>query len=251
MKLFMNIPKIEIEEKKMPLIDHLNELRSRLLLSLLFFILSSAICSLKVKQIVFFLQQLVPKVKFLQLAPGEYFFSSIKVALYGGLLFTTPFLIYQLLLFILPGLSFKERRIILPLSLMSVILFFLGLAFAYLALIPAALNFFLNYGSDIVEPLWSLEQYLDFIVILSISTGISFELPIIQILLGVFGIVTKIQMLKGWRYVLLLSTIAGAILTPSVDPLTQILLSSAIFLLYFLGIIFLYLVDNIFYKRED
>jgi sec-independent protein translocase protein TatC len=106
----------------------------------------------------------------------------------------------------------------------------------------------LSYGSEVVEPLWSLEQYLDFIVILSVSTGIAFELPIVQILLGFFGILKVKQMLQAWRYVLLLSTIAGAILTPSVDPLTQILLSSAIFALYFIGILFLYIIDNLLYK---
>jgi sec-independent protein translocase protein TatC len=245
----MDIRKLNDDEKKMPLLEHLNELRSRMIASIVFFILSSFLCSLKIKQIVFILQQLVPKVKFLQLAPGEYFFSSIKVALYCGFLFTTPFVIYQLLLFILPGLTLKERNIILPVSIMSIVLFFLGLIFAYIALIPAALNFFLSYGSEVVEPLWSLEQYLDFIVILSVSTGIAFELPIVQILLGFFGILKVKQMLKAWRYVLLLSTIAGAILTPSVDPLTQILLSSAIFALYFIGILFLYIIDNLLYKN--
>jgi sec-independent protein translocase protein TatC len=120
----MDIRKLNDDEKKMPLLEHLNELRSRVIASIVFFILSSFLCSLKIKKIVFILQQLVPKVKFLQLAPGEYFFSSIKVALYCGFLFTTPFVIYQLLLFILPGLTLKERNIILPVSIMSIVLFF-------------------------------------------------------------------------------------------------------------------------------
>nr|ARO91157.1 sec-independent periplasmic protein translocase [Flintiella sanguinaria] len=228
----------------MPLSGHLQELRSRFFHSVVIFLLSCLICSLKIKNIVFFLQQLAPTVKFLQLAPGEYFFSSIKVILYTSICISGPFFLYQILLFILPGLTKRERNIIIPLSIISIILFILGLVFAYFVLIPAALNFFIRYGSDLVEPLWSLEQYLDFILILLLSTGLAFQVPIIQVLLGFFGIITSKTMLSLWRYILLFSTIAGAVLTPSVDPLTQILLSSAIFSLYFVGIGSIMVIDK-------
>jgi len=233
-----------IDEKKMPLVDHISELRSRLIASLLFFVSACIISSISIKKIVIFLQGLVPQVKFLQLAPGEYFFSSLKIITYTSIVATLPFFIYQVILFILPGLTKKERNIILPLTVISIVLFALGVAFAYIALIPAALNFFLSYGSDLVEPIWSLDQYLDFIVILLISTGLAFQVPIVQILLGLLNIITIDKMISLWKYILLFSTVVGAILTPSVDPITQILLSSAVFTLYFLGILFLKFIER-------
>ena len=100
---------LEVDEKKMPLVDHISELRSRLLTSLIVLIINGIISSLYIKQIVIFFQNLVPEVKFLQLAPGEYFFSSLKIILYTSLVATLPFLIYQIILFILPGLTKKEK----------------------------------------------------------------------------------------------------------------------------------------------
>ena len=114
-------------------------------------------------------------------------------------------------------------------------LFISGLVFGYSVLVPAALNFFINYGSEVVEPFWSFEQYFEFILILLFSTGLAFQLPVIQIMLGLLRVVSGETMLSIWRYVILASTVIGAILTPSVDPLTQILMSSIVILLYFLG----------------
>ena len=123
-------------------------------------------------------------------------------------------------------------------------MFGLGLVFSYYILIPAALNFFLNYSNEVIEPLWSFDQYFDFILILFYSTGLAFQIPIIQILLGLLNIVSVEQMLGSWRYIILISTIIGAVLTPSTDPLTQLLLSSAILLLYLFGVGILLLIKK-------
>jgi len=156
----------------------------------------------------------------------------------------SPFIIGQIILFLLPGLTDNETKIILPLLFSSLVLFILGLVFSYYALVPAALNFFLDYGDDVIEPFWSFDQYFQFILVLFYSTGLAFQIPIIQILLGLLNIVSAKQMFKIWRYVILISTIVGAILTPSTDPLTQLLLSLAILMLYFSGIGILYLIKN-------
>jgi len=123
-------------------------------------------------------------------------------------------------------------------------LFSFGLIFSYYILIPAALNFFLNYSDEVIEPLWSFDQYFEFVLILFYSTGLAFQIPIIQILLGLANIVSAKQMLDSWRYVIIVSTIIGAVLTPSTDPFTQLLLSSAILLLYFSGVGILFLIKN-------
>lgn len=154
---------------------------------------------------------------------------------YSGLLIASPFVLYQIIQFVLPGLTRRERRLIGPVVLGSSVLFVAGLIFAYLLLIPAALNFFINYGADVVEQLWSIDRYFEFVLLLLFSTGLAFQIPIIQALLGLLGIVSSAQMLSGWRYVILAAVILGAILTPSTDPLTQSLLAGAVVGLYFGG----------------
>lgn len=186
----------------------------------------------------------VTDVKFFQSAPGEYFISTLKISFYTGLLFGSPFILSQILLFLLPGLTENEKKIILPLLLGSLILFTFGLIFSYYILIPAALNFFLNYSDEVIEPLWSFDEYFEFIVVLFYSTGLAFQIPIIQIILGLLRIVSAEQMLKAWRYVIIGSTVIGAVLTPSTDPLTQLLLSIAILALYFSGAIVLFLIKK-------
>ena len=226
-------------ETEMPITEHLEELREKIFLSILIFVILTILCFYEIKTITYLLQEPAHGIKFLQLAPGEYLFSSIKVAMYTGLLLSTPLITYQLMSFILPGLTSKELSYILPLVISSLILFFFGIIFAYKILVPAAIQFLINYGADVIEPIWSLEEYFNFILLLLFSTGISFQIPIIQILLGLFNIFSSNQMIKSWKYIIFISTIFGAIITPSTDPLTQILISSAVFLLYLSGCIIL------------
>lgn len=238
---FVNNTYITLE---LPFSEHMEELRQRtfllfgIILSLTFF------AFIEVKDLVKILELPIQNVKFFQISPGEYFVSTIKISFYTGLLFSSPFIIMQLILFLLPGLTKNETKVILPLLLSSLILFGLGLAFSYYTLIPAALNFFLNYSEEVIEPFWSFDQYFEFILVLFYSTGLAFQIPILQILIGLLNIVSPKQMLSAWRYVILISTILGAVLTPSTDPLTQLLLSLAILLLYFSGLGILFLINN-------
>nr|BCG67675.1 Sec-independent protein translocase component TatC [Haptophyceae sp. NIES-3900] len=229
---------------EMSLSEHLEELRQRMLLSFGVFITATFLGLSVIKKIVSILQAPALGVKFLQLAPGEFFFTSVKVGIFFGAIIVSPFVIYQLFLFIIPGMTSNERQILFPFALSSGLLFFLGVIFSYFVLIPAALNFFINYGSDVVEPLWSFEQYLDFILVLLLSTGLCFQIPVIQIIAGLSGIISSSKMLSSWRYVILIATILGAILTPSTDPITQILLSSAILSLFFGGCFILRFLES-------
>jgi sec-independent protein translocase protein TatC len=229
---------------ELPFSEHIEELRQRIFVLFGIILLLTCVAFFDVKVLVQILESPVNNVKFFQISPGEYFISTIKIAFYTGLLFASPFVISQIILFLLPGLTKKETKIILPLLLSSLILFGLGLAFSYYTLIPAALNFFLNYSEEVLEPFWSFDQYFEFILVLFYSTGLAFQIPIIQILIGLLNIVSAQQMLGAWRYIILISTILGAILTPSTDPFTQLLLSLAILLLYFSGVGILFLIKN-------
>lgn len=223
------------DDVEMSLFDHLEELRQRIFYALIAIVLCIIGCFTFVKQIVQLLEVPAQGVKFLQLAPGEYFFVSIKVAAYSGLLVASPIVLYQIIQFVLPGLTVRERQIIGPIVLGSTVLFWAGLAFAYIALIPAALNFFINYGADVVEQLWSIDRYFEFVLLLLFSVGLAFQIPVIQFLLGFLGIVSSKQMLTGWRFVVVGAAVLGAVLTPSTDPLTQSLLAGAVLGLYFGG----------------
>jgi sec-independent protein translocase protein TatC len=232
------------DDVEMSLFDHLEELRQRIFYSLIALVVGAVGCFLFVKPLVQLLEAPARGIKFLQLAPGEFFFVSLKVAGYSGLLVAIPVILYQIIQFILPGLTRRERRLILPVVAGSTVLFLAGLVFAYLLLIPAAVNFFMNYGEDVVEQLWSIDRYFEFVLLLLLSTGLAFQIPVIQILLGLLGIVSAKQMLSAWRYVLLGSAVLGAVLTPSTDPITQTLLASAVVGLYFGGIAMVALLGN-------
>ena len=229
---------------ELPFSEHIEELRERIFHLFWIILLLTCVAFIEVKSLVKILELPINNVKFFQVAPGEYFISTLKISFYTGLLFSSPFVIGQLILFLLPGLTKKETKIILPLLLGSLFLFGLGLAFSYYTLIPAALNFFLNYSEEVLEPFWSFDQYFEFILVLFYSTGLAFQIPILQIVVGLLNIVSAQQMLRAWRYIILLSTILGAILTPSTDPFTQLLLSLAILLLYFTGLGILFLLKN-------
>lgn len=226
----------ELDDNEMSLFDHLEELRTRIFYSIGAIFVGIIACFAFVNKIVALLEVPAQGVKFLQLAPGEYFFVSLKVAGYSGFLVASPVILYQIVSFILPGLTKKEKKLVAPIMFGSSILFGLGLVFAYIALIPAALNFFISYGGDVVEQFWSIERYFEFVLLLLFSTGLAFQIPVIQVLLALTGIVSSNRMLAGWRFVILGAAVLGAVLTPSTDPLTQSLLAGAVGGLYFGGI---------------
>lgn len=235
-------------DSEMTIAEHFQELRQRVLFSILIFFIATAVNFVYIEPIVGFLQLPADGIKFLQLGPGEYFFSTMKIAFYLGIVLSSPFFVYQLILFITPGLTRKESLVIIPLLISSVSLFLSGLGFSYFILIPAALKFLINYGSNLVQPLWSFEQYFDFILVLLISTGLVFQIPIIQVVLGLLKLCSSAQMFAIWRYILVLSTVVGAVLTPSTDPITQLAMSSAALVLYFVGILLMYTVEKYLIK---
>ena len=234
----------KIQDDEMALSEHIEEFSQRLIFCLILLVLSTLICFADIKQIVQIFQIPAVGIKFLQFAPGEYFFASVKIAAFCGILLSSPITIYKIFLYVLPGMTKKERDIILPITFGSCILFAIGLIFAYFFLVPAALKFFIAYGAEVVEPFWSFNQYFDFVAVLIFATGLAFQIPIIQVVLGLFGIVSGQTMLSAWKYIIVLSTIIAAIITPSTDPLTQIIMSVALLTLYLGGAGFVILLKK-------
>jgi sec-independent protein translocase protein TatC len=224
-----------INGDEMALSEHIEEFSQRLIFCILALITATLTCFADIRQIVKVFQAPAMGVKFLQFAPGEYFFASIKIAVFSGILIASPLILYQIFLYVLPGMTKKERDILLPMTIGSGLLFGVGLAFSYFFLVPAALRFFITYGSEIVEPFWSFDQYFDFIAVLIFTTGLAFQVPVVQIILGLLGIVSGKNMLSAWKYVVVVATTLAAIITPSTDPVTQILMASALLALYLGG----------------
>ncbi|KAI5677280.1 hypothetical protein M9H77_08230 [Catharanthus roseus] len=225
------------DDKEMSIFDHLEELRQRILVSVLAVGAAILGCFAYSKELIMLLEApvRVQGVRFLQLAPGEFFFTTLKVSGYCGLLLGSPVILYEIIAFVIPGLTRAERRFLGPIVLGSSVLFYAGITFSYFVLTPAALNFFVNYAEGVVESLWSIDQYFEFVLVLMFSTGLSFQVPVIQLLLGQVGLVSGDQMLSIWRYVVVGAVVAAAVLTPSTDPLTQMLLAGPLLGLYLGG----------------
>jgi sec-independent protein translocase protein TatC len=225
------------DDVEMSIWEHLEELRDRALISSGAVAAGILLCFCFAKDLVIFLEKPVSDmgVRFLQLGPGEYFFTTVKVAGYTGILLAAPVVLYEIIAYVLPGLTKNERKVLGPIVLGSSVLFYIGIYFAYLILTPAALKFFVGYADGAVESLWSIDQYFDFVLVLLFSTGLSFQVPVIQLLLGQTGIVSSKQMLSAWKFVIVGSVVAAAVLTPSTDPFTQMLLAIPLMSLYFGG----------------
>ncbi|RAL40224.1 unnamed protein product [Cuscuta campestris] len=226
------------DDKEMTIFDHLEELRQRIFVSVLAVGAAMVGCFSISKELILFLEAPVSAqgVRFLQLGPGEFFFTTLKVSGYCGLLLGSPVLLYEIIAFVLPGLTKAERRFLAPIVLGSSVLFYAGIVFSYYVLTPAALNFFVNYAQGAVESFWSIDQYFEFVLVLMFSTGLSFQVPVVQLLLGQTGLVSGDQMLSVWRYVVVGAVVAAAVLTPSTDPLTQVLLAGPLLGLYLGGV---------------
>lgn len=226
-------------DKSMPLEDHISELRDGVLRALAFTVVAVGVCLYYYKELTTALESPAQSgdsmVKFVQLAPGEFFFVSVKVAFSVGLLIAFPYALFEAALYFTPALTRSERNVVGPTVLASALLFYSGALFSYSVLSPAALGFFLGYSQDVIESQFSIDQYFEFILSMGFATGIAFQVPVLQVALGLLGVIDSQKLFAIWRYVVVGSAIVGAILTPSTDPVTQLLLSGALCALYFAG----------------
>nr|YP_011007301.1 Sec-independent periplasmic protein translocase [Scytothamnus australis]WAM64730.1 Sec-independent periplasmic protein translocase [Scytothamnus australis] len=231
----LNTPQHSVSDPELYFNEHFDELRQRIFYIFNFLLLFTLFIFYHVKLVVKILESPVSNLQFFQLSPGEYFITTLIISFYAGMLFCTPVILSQIIFFFKPALTKTEKSTLVVLVFSSIFLFLIGLLFSYFILIPAALNFFIGYGSEVIEPFLSFSQYFNFVSALFFSTGLVFQVPIIQIILSLSELVDPVKMLNFWRPMVLFSTILGAVLTPSADPLTQLLLSGALFSLYFLG----------------
>ncbi len=224
------------------LMNHLEELRNRILFSLVLIIICTALVYNFTTQIMDILVLSVGKLYFM--GPAEAFWIKVKLALFIGLYCSLPFLFYQIWKFVELGLRRDEKKQVLPLSISSFILFTIGGSFCYFFVIPVAIKFLLSYGSDTLIPLISVSKYLSFIGCLVFAFGGTFQLPLILMFLARIGIVNVKSLCKFRRFAIIGSFILGAALTPTPDMVNQTLLALPIIVLYELSILLIRIFER-------
>lgn len=240
----------ELDSSKAPLLDHLIELRRRLLWSFAAVALSFALCLYFARPIFGFLVQpllAAGQDRLIYTAVFEAFFVEIKVAFFAALMLSFPFIANQLWQFVAPGLYAKEKRAFAPFLLLTPFLFLAGAALAYYVAMPVALHFLLGYEGNIAgvqqEALPGVGNYLSFVTRFIFGFGVAFLLPVLLMLLERAGLVTRLQLKAGRRYAIVVAFVIAAILTPP-DVISQLLLAIPLVLLYEVSLIAIWFTER-------
>jgi sec-independent protein translocase protein TatC len=227
------------KEKKLTLLGHLQEIRRRLLYCVIALIITVAISFFLTDYIIEFLESYVPEdvdITFIEVT--EMFGVWFKVCLYSALVMALPFFILQLILFIRPALTRKERAYLYLLMPAIILCFVGGAAFAWYIFLPKALEFLLNFGSELVDqPQIRIGNLISFEVQIIFWMGIVFELPVVTFFLAKIGVLNYRSLARQWKWAFIGSFVVGAVITPTPDPINCTIVSVPVFLLYLLGIV--------------
>jgi len=228
-------------EGKMPLTSHLDELRKRLIRILIVIAIGFAVCwyfrEWLFQVITAPLAKVLPPNSFMiYTSLPEAFFNYMKISFYASIFLTCPYSLYQVWKFISPGLYSTEKKYVAPFVISSTLLFIGGVLFGYFLALPPAYSFFVEFSSDFLKPMFSLKEYLSLSLKLLLAFGLSFELPVFIFFMAKIGIVNSNMLSKQRRYAILIIFIVAAVLTPSPDVITQIIMAVPLMILYEISI---------------
>jgi sec-independent protein translocase protein TatC len=227
---------------EMPFLDHLDELRTRLIRAVIALVIAVGLAFWLATRIDLLgiliapIEPLLGDSKLKYLSPTDPFFITMKLSLYGGLLLSAPILIHQLWSFVSPALMPRERRAIIPSFYLGLLLFAAGVAFAYYIVLPMTLKFTMNFHTTRLEQSITIDAYLAIVLRLLLAFGLVFEVPVVMLILSAVGIVSAKQLAAKRRYAIVLSTIAAAFLTPGDVIVVTVGLMVPLIGLYELGI---------------
>ena len=218
------------EARELSLVGHLSELRKRLIIIAVAVIVGTCISYYYVDLLLEIL--LKPAGNLYYMRHTEAFFTYMKVSVVSGLVIASPIILHQIWLFVKPALTVREKQLsnwILP---VAIGLFGIGIVFSYFLVLPAAVKFFMGFATDELQPMFSIGQYMDFVLSFVLPFGFIFELPLILIILGYFNLITS-RFLKTKRKIfILISFIIGAVISPTPDMFSQTMIALPMILLY-------------------
>jgi sec-independent protein translocase protein TatC len=211
-------------DDRMTLVEHLDELRSRIIFCGIALLVACVVCFWQNHALIEIANHPLPDAKdqLLTLSPTEPFMTTLTLVLYAAIIVTAPILLYQIYAFVLPALSPSERRVILPLLLMIPVLFICGVVFAYFVVVPAAVKFLLNFNDDQFNIQIRAREYYSFFSLALLSVGVLFQIPVGILAVTRLGVVTPDQLAKNRRYAILVIAVL-AMLLPGTDPITMLI----------------------------
>ncbi len=240
----MDIPWLGRKERPTPeamtLTEHLEELRRRLLIATVAFVLAAAVAAVFYNHLLSLLQRPYCDVnphdcQFYITAPLDGLTLRIQMSAFGGLLLASPVILWQLWRFITPGLKSNEKRYAVPFIIASIVLFLTGCVMAYL-IFPNALHFLKVVGGPSLKEILNPNEYLSLLLLMMALFGLTFELPVILVALQLARVVTPSTLLRWWRWAVIIITLVAAVFTPSGDPLSMLVLAAPLISFYFLSI---------------
>jgi len=238
-----------VDEKKLPLTAHLQELRKRLILSFIVVGLGFVICY-SFSQSLFdilaapLLKMMPAGGSLIFTSVAEAFFTYMKVAFIGGLVLSSPFVLYQVWSFVAPGLYRHERTYVIPFVAAGSAAFGVGILFGYWIVLPLGFRFLLGYATDFIKPMPSIKEYLSFTIKFLLAFGLVFEFPVILVLLAKIGVINAKMLARQRKYAILLIFIFAAVMTPP-DLVSQVLMALPLMGLFELSI----LLSKLFGKK--
>jgi len=245
-ELEAEVPPQEDEKESMPtmgFLDHLEELRKRIIRSIIYVAVGFSVCWWKVEKIYDIMQRPIMDAlhangmaeKLVYLNPTEPFNLYLKIAALAGLFLTSPLVLYQVWLFIAPGLYRKEKRYVVPFMVSTILLFTAGGYFGYKFVYPYALNFLIGFSKQF-QPMITIGEYTSLFLTVILGMGLIFEMPILIFFLALMGIVSAGFMWKNFRYAILIIFIIAAIVTPTTDMLNMCIFAAPMVVLYAVSI---------------
>lgn len=226
-------------DTELSLIEHLSELRKRIIYCLIPFLITSIFSAGLSKTILDFLRLpsrgIIRELAFF--SPQEVATTYIKMAIYSGMVFSLPILLYQIWQFIAPALEARHKRYIFHFIFWVFLVFILGIGFGYFILVPVSLRFLLNLATEGLVPVISLGKYISFVLALVIGAGIVFQMPVLIWILSRFGLITAGLLRRKRKYAIAAVFIFAAIITPTTDPFTMCILALPMILLYEISIL--------------
>lgn len=226
----------ECEEKVMSVIEHLEELRMRLLRSLAYVAGGIALALLITKHILNFLKAPAGNITFQALSLEEPVVVFLKVAFYTGLVIASPLVLFEICQFVAPGLTKKERKVLTPIIVGAPVLFVVGAAFAYYCVLPSMLHFFGSFGQGVIQVNQRLDFYVSLVSSFLLYMGLCFQLPLVIFAFSFTGLVNSKILFSVWRYAIFVAGIVAAVVTPDPTAFSMLITMGALLALYLLSI---------------